>query len=227
MSAEQKNDARVQPAHRVQRNLAVGAAIAAAALVVWGVPDSLFSAFYVITSACVAVPLFFRHRAESFVRSCVIVGLSLLPWGVLGLFGGVFLFWPSALLLLLAALWDPRRRPAARLALGLIGALAVPAVALGTTSYAWHFRLGPAMAEPDAFYRAETGADWADGDFRGVPGRLQPYGATSVVGSESDEGFYLVVHFEADMPVGRRAELRRQIARQPGIESVKLHRVRG
>lgn len=29
------------------------------------------------------------------------------------------------------------------------------------------------------------------------------------------------------MPVGRRAELRRQIARQPRIESVKLHRVRG
>ncbi|MDX3538402.1 hypothetical protein PV721_29475 [Streptomyces sp. MB09-01] len=139
----------------------------------------------------------------------------------------MFLFWPSALLLLLAALWDPRRHPAARLAWGLIGALTVPAVAVATTTYAWQFRLGPAMAEPNAFYRAETGADWTDDDFWGVQGRLQPYGATRVVGSESDKGYYLVVHFEAEMPVGQRAELRRQLAQQPGIERVKLHRVRG
>ncbi|WP_405942444.1 hypothetical protein [Streptomyces sp. NBC_00207] len=37
-----------------------------------------------------------------------------------------------------------------------VGAPAVPAVAVGTTSYAWHFRLGPALAEPNAFHRAET-----------------------------------------------------------------------
>ncbi|WP_327418143.1 hypothetical protein [Streptomyces sp. NBC_01233] len=100
-------------------------------------------------------------------------------------------------------------------------------LAVGTTSYAWHFRFGPAMAEPNAFYRAETGADWNEDDFRGVQGRLQPYGATSVTGSESDKGFYLVVHFEADMPVGQRAELKRQIAEQHGIQKVKLRRVRG
>ncbi|MFJ3725530.1 hypothetical protein ACIPYQ_23565 [Streptomyces sp. NPDC090045] len=31
----------------------------------------------------------------------------------------------------------------------------------------------------------------------------------------------------AGMPVGQRAELKRRIAQQPGIERVRLHRVRG
>ncbi|MGW7455622.1 hypothetical protein [Streptomyces sp. NPDC054787] len=42
---------------------------------------------------------------------------------MLGVFVGLFLFWPSALLLLLAAVADPRKRPVAARWSGAVGAL--------------------------------------------------------------------------------------------------------
>ncbi|MFE7793755.1 hypothetical protein [Streptomyces sp. NPDC057460] len=107
--------------HWVQRSLAVGAVLVAVPALLFGL-DSYLAALFVLTAMPVTVPIFLQRRPESFNRACAIVGLMLVVWAVLGVLLGMFLFLPSALLLVLAAFADPRRRPvAARVMGGLAG----------------------------------------------------------------------------------------------------------
>ncbi|ORT58717.1 hypothetical protein BKD26_16145 [Streptomyces sp. CB03238] len=131
--------------HWWQRALAAGAVLATVPALLWTTHSYVF-ALHVLTALPVTVPLFLPHRPVAFTRACLIVGLALLPWGVLGVFLAMFLFWPAALLLLLAALADPRRsRWTARLTAGA-GALVLAGVLAGTAAYCWHFYIGPALA---------------------------------------------------------------------------------
>ncbi|MEW2139847.1 hypothetical protein AB0892_25230 [Streptomyces sp. NPDC005409] len=225
MSAVTVSGARVQPAHSAQRALAVGAALAAAPFILWGVRDEYVAALYITTGACVAAPLFLVRRAKAFVRACVIVGVALIPWGVLGVFLGLFLFWPSALLLLLAAIADPRKRPVVARVSGAVGALLLAGVVALSGYFIWHFYVGPATARPHT-YRAQVDPGWFRDGLRDADQRLGPYGATTVYGSGSGHLSSLQVRFPDDLSEEQRAELKRQIELLPGITEVELCSVR-
>ncbi|MEU4729028.1 hypothetical protein [Streptomyces sp. NPDC023588] len=225
MSAITVSGARVQPAHKTQRALGVGAALAAAPFLLWGVRDEYVAALYLMTGACVAAPLFLVRRAKAFVRTCVIVGVGLIPWGALGVFVGLFLFWPSALLLLLAAVADPRKRPVVARVSGAVGALLLAGVVALSAYFVWHFYVGPATARPHT-YRAPADPGWFHDGLRDADERLGPYGATTVYGSGAEDLSFLNVRFPDDLSEEQRAELKRQIEQLPGISGVELCSVR-
>ncbi|MCX5129264.1 hypothetical protein [Streptomyces sp. NBC_00347] len=208
--------------HRLQQGLAVAGAVVSLPVVVWGL-QQMVGGLFVVTWLCAAVPLLFLRAPKGFVGACVTTGLLLLGWGVLGALAGMFLFWPSALLLLCAAFADPRRRPVAAKVAGGFGAVVAAAVVVGCAVFAWQFYLTPALAEPHS-YRAETTHESLQGLFRdeGATVRLKRLGATSVSGSESDEGAYLVVSFPDGLSLPEREGLKSEIARLPGIAGVGL-----
>ncbi|CAM5276919.1 hypothetical protein SAVIM338S_00074 [Streptomyces avidinii] len=207
--------------HRLQQGLATAAAVVAVPVAAWGV-QQFVGALFVVTGLAVAAPLLFLRAPEGFVRACVTAGLLLLGWGVLGVMAGMFLFWPSALLLLCAAFADPCRRPATAKVVGGVGAVLAAAALAGCAVVAWQVYLGPALAEPHA-YRAETAPGWVRGSGMGEAGdRLKRFGASYVSGSESDEGSYLDVRFPDQLSGPQREGLRKEIAKLPGVIRVDL-----
>ncbi len=220
--------------HRLQWGLGVAAIVAAAPVVAWGLPQYL-AGLFVMTGLMVAVPLMFRREPKGFGRACATVGLLLLGWGVLAALAGMFLFWPSAVLLLFAVFADPlRRRPVVVKVMAGCGAVVTATWLVGCGIFAWQLYVGPALAEPHT-YRAETSPDWFMplGDIRTGPDsfrsnlgdaqeRLKPLGATYVTGSSSDEGSYLQVRFRDGLSGAERTALREEIARLPGIVNVEL-----
>jgi hypothetical protein len=206
--------------HRVQRALAAGAAVAALLVVAWSLP-TYFAPLHILTAVPVAVPLFLLRRPAAFTRACVLVGSALLAWGVLGVFMGLFLFWPAGILLLLAAWADPRRRPLTARIAGGTGALVLAAALTASAVHTWHAHIGPALAEPHTF-RAETDPGRLRDGIGDADDRLREAGATSVTGVRSDDGSYWEVRFPDDLPEEGRARLKAEIARIPGIGRVDL-----
>lgn len=85
MKPQQGSDARLQPVDRVhtlQWALGVGAVVLAVPVVLLGLSSS-FVVLYVLTGACVVIPLFLRNR-WNFVVSSVTVGMALTAWGCSG-----------------------------------------------------------------------------------------------------------------------------------------------
>ncbi|MFC0842545.1 MULTISPECIES: hypothetical protein [Streptomyces] len=60
----------------------------------------------------------------------------------MGVFLGVFLFWPAAVLLL-AGYANPQRRPIAAKIMGGAGALVTAAVLAGSALFVWDFVISP------------------------------------------------------------------------------------
>ncbi|MFE2292724.1 hypothetical protein [Streptomyces sp. NPDC059452] len=115
--------------HPWQLGLAV-CAVVVPLLPVVGSGDPFFVLPLVVaTTALTAVPLFLHARPSGFQRAAGIVAAVLLPWSLIGSWFGMFVFFPSALLLLLSAFSDPRRRPGSAKFLagaGFLLAVAVP-----------------------------------------------------------------------------------------------------
>ncbi|HEY9330955.1 MAG TPA: hypothetical protein VIS09_22390 [Streptomyces sp.] len=208
------------PVSRLQRRLSVAAAIVAMPVAAWGIQSGL-GGLFVLTCLGVTVPLLFLRTPKGFASACVTTGLLLLGWGVLGVMAGMFLFWPSALLLLLAAFADPRRRPVAAKVIGGVGAVVTAGTLVGCLAYAWHFCAAPAKAEPHT-YRAETDPGWFHAGLGDAMSRLKHFGATDVTGSQSDEGSYLDVRFPNQLSEPERSTLKKKIAQLPGIITVNL-----
>ncbi|TDU76294.1 hypothetical protein [Streptomyces sp. KS 21] len=99
---------RVRAAHPWQTRIALAALILPApitlALLAGGVPAFQL----VVTLLLFSVPLAFRADRARFMTSCVILGIALAGWSILGAWEGTLIFFPSALLLLCAAFADPR-----------------------------------------------------------------------------------------------------------------------
>lgn len=95
-----------------------------------GLPTGLAPVF-LLAAAPVAVPLLLRDEPRVFARASMIVGTILLTGAVVGFLLGLFLFVPTALMLLAAAFLDRRSRPSA---LWGIAVLAAP-VACGLAFY--------------------------------------------------------------------------------------------
>ncbi|MFC9296580.1 hypothetical protein ACFTWH_19515 [Streptomyces sp. NPDC057011] len=119
----------VERVHRLQRIMA-GAAVLLAALVAgWGLLSPLgvilFPPFVAI-----AWTVFIRER-NGFEMLCLGVGLGVCVFGVVLACFGTFAFIPSALILLMARVADPRRRPVLARALAGITAAVVAAALTG------------------------------------------------------------------------------------------------
>ncbi|MFD6225850.1 hypothetical protein ACFWFZ_03055 [Streptomyces sp. NPDC060232] len=84
----------------------------------------------VATTALLAVPPALHARPAAFERAAATLAAALLPWPLIGSWVGMFAFLPSAPLLLLAAVADPRRRPRAAKFLAAAGLLLAVAVSL-------------------------------------------------------------------------------------------------
>jgi hypothetical protein len=95
-----------------QWGTAVAAVVVALCVTVMGfVIAPELGGIYFATALVVALPLALRDWPTAFSRACLVVGLIVAGWGVLGLLIGIFLFLPSALLLLVAAFVDLRNGP--------------------------------------------------------------------------------------------------------------------
>ncbi|MFF1342628.1 hypothetical protein ACFVYT_32945 [Streptomyces sp. NPDC058290] len=104
----------MRPVHPWQTKITLAALLLPApitlALLVGGVPAFRL----VVTLLLFSVPLAFRADRARFMTSCVVLGITLAGWSILGAWEGTLIFFPSALLLLCAAFADPReyRTPA-------------------------------------------------------------------------------------------------------------------
>ncbi|MGA4866198.1 hypothetical protein ACPCAC_26280 [Streptomyces lavendulocolor] len=210
--------------HWLQRALAAGAVIAALPGLLLTLSSYLFP-LHILTALPMAIPLFLPRRPTAFARAGAIVGLFLLVWGLLGFLAGMFVFWPSALLLLLAAFADPRRRPVTAKVMGAVGGLTMAGILVGTALFAWHAHAALALAEPHT-YRAVSDPDTFYAGLGDHDERLKRLGATSVTGTADGDAHYLDVRFPDDLPEARRAALKREIEKLPGVSRVDLCPVR-
>ncbi|MEW2588493.1 hypothetical protein [Streptomyces virginiae] len=99
-----------------------GWAVAAAATAAWGTATMLYhlgqggyipaspSAF-VLTTLATSMPLVMRGAPRAFTRCCLVIGLALLVWALVGAMIGMFVFLPAAVLLLIASFAGPRNQP--------------------------------------------------------------------------------------------------------------------
>ncbi|MFJ8165479.1 hypothetical protein ACIRBY_31780 [Streptomyces sp. NPDC096136] len=219
MKTDQDQGAAV-PVHWLQKSLAVAALTVAAPVVVWGFFLEIGVPF-AVTGLVVAIPLLFLLTPQRFGNASLVVAFALLGWGVVGALVEMFLFWPSALLLMFAAFADPRRRPVTAKVIAGLGTLLTAAALAGCGAFAWHFYIGPALAEPHT-YRAEVDAGWFRAGLGDAQDRLKPFGATQVRGSESDKGAYLQVRFPEGLSASEREGLKKEIAHLPGVREVEL-----
>lgn len=96
-------------------------------LIVW-FADSGITALAFATAAVVSVPLFLYAQPSGFVYVAGTIAALLVLWSFIGAMAGMFLFFPSALQLLLATGADPRERPTAAKVMAGAGLLLSAAV---------------------------------------------------------------------------------------------------
>ncbi|MFF3863333.1 hypothetical protein [Streptomyces sp. NPDC002209] len=97
-----------------QLRWAVAGVVVAGILGVFGLVVAPFLAhFLFLSAAAAALPLVVRDWPKVFSGACLVVGVGLLAWAVIGAAIGMFVFIPVALLLLVAAFADGGVRPGA------------------------------------------------------------------------------------------------------------------
>ncbi|WP_318206850.1 MULTISPECIES: hypothetical protein [unclassified Streptomyces] len=96
-------------------------------LIVWFAGSGI-QALAFATAAVVSVPLFLYARPSGFAYVAGAIAALLVLWSFIGAMAGMFLFFPSALQLLLATGADPRERPTAAKVMAGAGLLLSAAV---------------------------------------------------------------------------------------------------
>ncbi|MFD5144384.1 hypothetical protein [Streptomyces sp. NPDC058401] len=146
--------------HWLQRSMAGAAAFLAAVPVAFALVNPVGLVF-LFPFVAVAWPLFLRDRA-AFRATCKGVGAVLTGLGVLLTCFGMFVVIPSAVMLLLAASADPRRRPVlARVYAGL--AVAITGAALAGAAYV-AVSVAPDLGKPANSYSEDGPEDVYGGD---------------------------------------------------------------
>lgn len=226
----------VRRIHRCQLWIAAGAVVAAAPGLLFAL-DSYVGGLFVFTVMSIVVPLFLTRNPRAFTRVCVTIGLVLGVLSVLGVMLGMFVFLPSAVLLLLAAGADPRKRPVAARVLGAVGGLVLAGAVAGSGYLCWQFYVSPALAQPHT-YRAvidsagssssSPSLSLLDAGSSDTQNRLRTSGATDIWISEAGGGevSYLEVRFSDELSESQRAVLKAQVAGVPGVSHVELCSVR-
>ncbi|MFC9816566.1 hypothetical protein ACFVJM_31405 [Streptomyces virginiae] len=178
---------------------------------------------FIISAAVVAVPLSMRDRPKLFARACLVVGVGLLAWAMIGAVIGMFLFVPAALLLLVAAFAAAGNRPGAWLAV-------TAPIAAATVVAAFYLQPPDPENEPPPWFRAtvDIGTRVHDRnfnrDFHQRRERLRDFGATRVSVYERRTGqFVLDVGIPDPFPDGRsRDGLKGQILQLPEVVDLRL-----
>ncbi|MFE9562446.1 hypothetical protein ACFYM0_15225 [Streptomyces sp. NPDC006487] len=203
--------------HWLQRSMAGAAAFLAAVPVACALLNPMGLVF-LLPFAAVAWLLFLRDRA-SFRATCHGVGIVLTLFGVLLTCFGMFVVIPSAVILLLAASADPRRRPVlARVHAGI--AVAVTAAATVGVVYV-AVPVAKDLLKPVHSYSVEVPDDvYGSGDW--MP-ELQPYGVTGIGshGAGSGTRTRVKVTYDENLTEAERAALREFLSALPGAGPVK------
>ncbi|MEU6158241.1 hypothetical protein [Streptomyces sp. NPDC047130] len=77
----------------------------------------VLASFFLVSALPAGLPLLLmREHAQACARACLVVGTAMLTWAVIGAVIGMFLFVPTALVLLIAAYVDAGNRPGGRFA---------------------------------------------------------------------------------------------------------------
>ncbi|MGW6981400.1 hypothetical protein ACWGE1_18425 [Streptomyces sp. NPDC054932] len=181
------------------------------------------AALFIISAAAVAVPLLMRDRPKLFARACLVVGMGLLAWAMIGAVIGMILFIPAALLLLVAAFAAPGNRPDAWLA------VAAPLVA-ATVVAAFYLQPPDPENEPPPWFSATLDISTRvhdrnfNRDFHQRRERLRDFGATRVSVYERRPGqFVLDVKMPDTFAEGQSQDrLKEQILQLPEVVELRL-----
>ncbi|MEU9803314.1 hypothetical protein [Streptomyces sp. NPDC051000] len=170
--------------------------------------------FFFLSAAAAAPPILVRDWPRIFAGACLVVGMGLLAWAVIGTVIGMFLFIPTALLLLVAAFSNAGVGPGT----WLVVVAPIAAVAAVTT-----FFLRPPSPEsgPPPSYHATLDSPGRahDRDFNRGKERLREFGATSISVAEGPSGrLELVVGTTEIFAAGQTHDrLKEQILRLFGV----------
>lgn len=130
-------------AHGWQIALAAAAVLALLPWMALGVESVFVPIVVMVGGLPVAIPLRDLRRREAFVRSCIGAASYCAFCAICGFMFGAFVLLPSAVLLLLAAGADPRRRPDEAPVLGVVGALLAAGAVVGPTVLIWDVVVAP------------------------------------------------------------------------------------
>ncbi|MGW4896466.1 hypothetical protein ACWEQL_30070 [Kitasatospora sp. NPDC004240] len=201
-----------------QRGLGLLALAAAGVVAVIGClfPGGFLAAPYLLTAGLVAVPQAMQDQPRLYARAALLMGWLLVAVSVAGALLGLFLFLPSALLLLAAAYAGPGRP-------GLSWTLVAPALA-GALIYAVLTPSVDEANEPPPYFQATY--DRLDRSrepgFEAGRSTLHEYGGRRMEVYEMAGSLRLTVHFSEQLSPEARDRLSREIARLPGVVSVRL-----
>ncbi|MFF8271389.1 hypothetical protein ACF059_28950 [Streptomyces sp. NPDC016562] len=203
----------VQKVAARQAGWAVAAVAVAAVVTLIGiVMFTAVAGYFMLTAMAVVTPLQLREHPKAFARVCAFLSAGLLAWAVVGLVIGMFLFLPTAVLLLFAALADADNRPggwwAASAPLAAAAAMALPSVMPPDTGN------GP----PPSFHaNLDSTSRFHDPDFNKKKARLKEFGATSVSVGEWAGRLELTVEVPEGFHEESRARLEERIRQLPGV----------
>ncbi|WP_329375967.1 hypothetical protein OG625_00965 [Streptomyces sp. NBC_01351] len=181
------------------------------------------AAFFIISAAAVAVPLMMRDQPKLFARACLVVGVGLLAWAMIGAGIGMFLFIPAALLLLVAAFAAAGNRPGAWLA------VTAPIVA-ATVVAVFYLQPPDPENEPPPWFNATLDFNTRvrdrdfNRDFHQRTERLRDFGATRVEVYERRTGqFVLTVGIPDAFAEGQSQDrLKEQILQLPEVVDLRF-----
>ncbi|MEU7603581.1 hypothetical protein [Streptomyces sp. NPDC041003] len=202
----------------------MAAVVAAGVVAAFGlVMGPYLAAFFIISAGAVAVPLLMRDQPKLFARACLVVGLGLLAWAMIGAVIGMILFIPPALLLLVAAFAGAGNRPGAWLA------VTAPIVAAVVVA-AFYLQPPDPENEPPPWFNATLDISTRvhdrdfNRDFHQRRERLRDFGATRVSVYERGTGqFVLDVGMLDAFAEGQSQErLKEQILQLPEVVDLRL-----
>ncbi|MFZ3499022.1 hypothetical protein ACODT5_38395 [Streptomyces sp. 5.8] len=199
--------------HWLQRSLAGFATLVMAVITAWG-SASPSGIVLLLPLAVIALPLFVREREAFRVLCLVLGGFGLLLGTLLAVLGLVAVI-PSAIVLLLAATADPRRRRVLAGVYAVAALLVTAAVVNGVGSLAYDVWLRPSYAySVDVEGRLYTQEGLHEGT-------LWEYGVTGVHETPLGSGTRLKVTYDESLPEPRRAALREVLTAIPGAGPLK------
>ncbi|MFG2328824.1 hypothetical protein ACGFMM_04290 [Streptomyces sp. NPDC048604] len=170
----------------------------------------LLAGHFIGTAAVAAVPLLLREAPKAFARACLAVGAGLAVWGMIGAPIGMFLFLPTALLLLITPFVNPGNRP------GVWFTVLTPVAAAVLYTVTWTALYPEEDHEPPQYFKATLDSvdRWYDPAFQERQEHLVEFGAREVTGENHEGTIQLVVSLE---PSWSEGVLREELAGLPGV----------
>ncbi|MCX2181020.1 hypothetical protein KV205_10810 [Streptomyces sp. SKN60] len=204
-----------------QRGWVVAGVVVAGLTALLGlVTAPLLGGLFLVTALVALIPLPMAESPKICARVCLVTGLGLLVWALVGAVIGMFLFVPAALILVTAAFVGPGSgsRP------GPWFSAITPLVAVAALVLGFHQmnEVDPENEPPPYFRATVDSMDRArDPQFNQSTERLWDYGATDVQVYERAGQLVVDVNMPETFTHGRtESDLRDEIADLPGVVHV-------